>query len=209
MRIAARAVKATLLPEGRKVRRLPLGIGRGLRVGLDLQQSLRLYVGLYECELNPHLRRLCRGAAFDVGGQYGYDAAILARLSGRQVVTFECDSDCWPILEQTIAANPQLDLKLERAAVGRAAPLDEFALRHGYPQFMKIDVDGMELEVLESAGEILARRPALIVETHSLELEQRCRELLLTCGYEVEIVEARRWLPDYRPIPHNRFLIGS
>lgn len=209
MATGPRAVKTALLPEGRKVRRLPLGIGRGLRVGLDLQQSLRLYMGLYECELNSYLRRLCHGPSFDVGGQYGYDAAILARLGGERVVTFECEPDCWPIIEQTIAANPQLDITLERTAAGRDAPLDSFAERHGYPRFMKIDVDGMEVEVLESAAEILSRRPALIIETHSLELEQGCEEILRGHGYDVEVVNARRWLPDYRPTPHNRWLVGS
>lgn len=204
-----RAVKTALLPEGRKVRRLPLGIGRGLRVGLDLQQSLRLYLGLYEIELNPYLRRLCQGPAFDVGGQYGYDAAILARLSGERVVSFECEPACWPIIEQTIASNPQLDIALERAAVGGDAPLDEFAERHGYPRFVKIDVDGGEVDVLESAPTVLGRRPGLIIETHSLELEQGCEEILRGHGYDVEIVNARRWLPDYRPTPHNRWIVAS
>ncbi len=52
-----------------------MGIGRGLRMEIDFRRGqTRLYLGLYEVELNGHLRELCRPGyrSFDVGGQLGY-----------------------------------------------------------------------------------------------------------------------------------------
>lgn len=50
------AIKSRVLPHGRHVRRLPLGIGRGLKMGVDFQRGeTSLYFGLYEIELNRHL----------------------------------------------------------------------------------------------------------------------------------------------------------
>src|SRR5947208_3168145 len=51
-----RRLKNALVPKGPRLRRLPLGIGRGLRLQLDLHYRTGLYLGLYEVELNRHLR---------------------------------------------------------------------------------------------------------------------------------------------------------
>jgi len=63
------------------MRTVRFGLGRGLRIDADITQHKRLLVGLYELELNRWLRRLCRPGytAYDVGGQLGYDALVLAK----------------------------------------------------------------------------------------------------------------------------------
>ena len=53
--------------------------------------------------------------------------------------------------------------------------------------FIKIDVEGAELEVLEGAMEMLKRfRPRLVVELHNPEMDRRCPELLRKLGYRIE-----------------------
>ena len=218
-----RWLKNLLVPDGPRTYRLPVGIGRGLRVELDLRHRTRLYLGLYEVELNRYLRRFCPpGArAFDVGGQEGYDALVLAKLSGAEVVSFECEPALCDRMERSFAANPALRplLRARRAfvaertdpATGRLA-LDDVAYGEGgfVPDFVKIDIEGGEAAALRGAARLLAeRQPALLIETHGADVERECAELLRDAGYRVRVVEPRRWLPDLRPGGHNRWLVAE
>src|SRR5262249_41587244 len=55
---------------------------------------------------------------------------------------------------------------------------------------IKIDTDGHELNVLRSGLALLANaRPALLVETHSIELERDCIALLEELQYRCEIIK--------------------
>ena len=48
---------------------------------MQTSRSISSYSSVYELELNRWLRRLCRPGytAYDVGGQLGYDALVLAK----------------------------------------------------------------------------------------------------------------------------------
>lgn len=216
-----RAVKNALLPMGPGVRRLPLGIGRGLRLEIDFRHHSKLYLGLYEIELNRHLRRLCYPGArsFDVGGHIGYDALVLARLSGSDVVTFEADERLCAVIQRAAASNPGFveRINVVCALVGETVDpttkrisLDGFVQSQNVepPDFMKLDVEGAEAAVLRGAQSIFVeRRPNLIVETHGAEVERECIQILRGHGYTPEIVSARRWIPDNRPTEHNRWIV--
>jgi hypothetical protein len=66
------------------------------------------------------------------------------------------------------------------------------ALDHlGYPElpvdFVKVDVEGGEVDVLAGAEQtIRAHRPQLLVEIHNLDNLALCQELLNGWGYRVE-----------------------
>ena len=216
-----RRLKNWLLPAGATTRRLPLGIGRGVRMEIDFRTQTGLYLGLYEMELNRHLRALCRIGyrCFDVGGQHGYDALVLAKLCRQRVVSFECDAGAWDSMRRNFRANPALDplLVAQRATVAAETDLargqttlDDFALQEScIPDLIKVDVEGDEASVLYGARHIICRRrPHLIVETHSLENERQCGRLLLDAGYTPKVVNARSALPDDRPTAHNRWLVA-
>jgi hypothetical protein len=53
------------------------------------------------------------------------------------------------------------------------------------------------------------RRPNLIIEVHSRELEDGCGRLLRGAGYSPKVVNPRRWLKDNRPGAHNRWLVAE
>lgn len=53
------------------------------------------------------------------------------------------------------------------------------------PDFLKIDVEGAELEVLEGMGEQAPRIRRLLVETHGPELEAACRRWLQGHGFVI------------------------
>src|ERR1700729_4209662 len=89
---ARQVIKRSVLPSPGP-RRLPVGIGRGLRMRIDFEHQTRTYLGLYEIEVNRYLRRvlLPRVTAFDIGVQHGYDSLVIARHTRARVAAFECD----------------------------------------------------------------------------------------------------------------------
>ena len=211
-----------LLPSGTRIRTLRTGVGRGIRLNVDLRGGhIGLYLGFYEVELNKHLRRLCRPGtkSFDIGGQMGYDALVLAKLTSAEVVTVECDHDWCTVLRQNVDANPALApmVTIHEAFVTEVSDstrseesLDSLVERTFVPGFVKIDIEGAELLALRGAARLLKEhRPALLVEVHSRQLEDDCARLLSGLGYSVQIVSQRRFLRDYRPTEHNRWLVAE
>lgn len=213
-------LKRALLPSGARIRRLPCGPARGVRMEIDFSSQTRLYLGLYEAELNAHLRALCRpgSASFDVGAQFGYDALLMAKLTGGPVVSVECDPLAIEGMSRSFAANPSLVPLLTVCHAAAAATtdeqagtitLDDLADRTFVPDVVKIDVEGAEADVLAGAGRLLGqRRPHCVVEVHSPDVERACLAMLQAEGYRVEVVNQRRLLADYRPSEHNRWLVA-
>lgn len=212
-------VKNAVLPDGKRCRRLRLGIARGINLEIDFSMQTQMYLGLYEIELNKYLRRLCRPGfrSFDVGAQFGYDALILAKLSRSQVASFECDPDVFEELKRNLQHNPPLANRIELYEgfvgseddrPGGKLTLDHMVFEEGVfvPDFIKMDIEGSELEALLGARRILERHnPNLLVETHSAELEKQCIEFVESIGYRTSIINSRKLLPDYRPAAHNRW----
>ncbi len=183
---------------------------------IDFARQTRAYLGLYEIELNRHLRRILRPgvSAFDVGAQHGYDSLVIAKLTHAPVAAFECDSDCLAGMNESFGLNPHLAplIRSVSGMVGHDLGLDEWAYGGGFiPDFIKLDIEGGELVALRSAQRLLAERhPALVVEVHSAKLERECGRFLTDRGYRLIIVNPRRWLPDYRPgIELNRWLVAA
>ena len=188
---------------------------------IDFAYQLRFYLGLFERELVPWYRRLCLpgSRSFDVGAREGYVTLLLARLSspGGRAVAFEFDETEYHRLLRNVAANPHLQPPpeasparvTERSDGAATVSLDDAAYeRYFVPDFVKIDVEGSELKVLRGAARLLSeRRPHLVVETHSADLERACAESLGEHGYEPLVVQPRRLFPEVRA-GHNRWLVA-
>jgi FkbM family methyltransferase len=73
-------------------------------------------------------------------------------------------------------------------------PLDSFARDHGIDRvaFMKIDTEGMEVDVLDGGRETLRRTMAVAMETHGPERHRASLELLLAAGLSVDAEECTR-----------------
>jgi len=212
-------VKNAILPSGKRDRTIPIGIGRGIRMRLDFAHETRQFLGLYEIEVTPHLRRLARPGAttFDVGAQDGYDALIFAKLTGAAVASFESDpASVHGSMSTNFGLNPRLGPLITSvtgevgSAVGQLS-LDDWAFGpDGFvPDLIKLDIEGGEASALRSAARVLAGGPDLIVEVHSLEQEGECMEILREAGYAPQIVNQRRFFADRRPIAHNRWLVAE
>ncbi|MEQ8717694.1 MAG: FkbM family methyltransferase [Acidimicrobiales bacterium] len=104
---------------------------------------------------------------------------------------------------------------MHRALLGsesgqRTLTLNEVAAHLPRPCFVKIDVDGPEVAVLEGAAELLADpQVSWLIEVHGPDLETRCCEILTGAGLETETIDNARWrllIPEERPVAHNRWL---
>jgi hypothetical protein len=187
-------------------------------MGVDFQRGeTRLFLGLYEFELNRHLRSIAKPGyrSFDLGGQFGYDALVLAKLTAGPVVSVECDADLAEEIRQNVAHNsrlPRIDVVCGFVAAtdaGHSVSIDGLAVRFGTPDLLKIDIEGGEVEALRGASKTLTeRRPAILLEVHGTDIEWDCLEILRGAGYAPPtVVDRRRWLPELRPIEHNRWLV--
>lgn len=207
------------LPHGRHIRKIPLGIGRGLQMGIDFHRGdTRLWAGLYEIELNRYLRAMARSGyySFDIGGQYGYDALVLAKLTGSRVVCVECEESLCREIADNAAANPTLShlVTVRHAFVSAGTSdghctLDDLAAETFVPDFIKIDIEGGEADALAGSSSILReRQPGLLIEVHSWDQEHKCLAILKRFSYSPTLIDPRKMLPDKRPIEHNRWILA-
>jgi precorrin-6B methylase 2 len=215
------AIKPMLVADEELLRTVRFGPGRGVRAYLNRRHDLQREFGLYESELSALYRRLIDpdSIVYDVGANDGLTALMFAKLAARgHVYAFEPEAHSLSALERNLAANPMLAPRVTvvPAAAGHSSAntsIDAFAEREPPPMFVKIDVDGAELDVLEGMRSTLRTHfPALVVETHSRELEERCVALLDEAEYRVTVRRNAWWrvlYPEMRPIEHNRWLVAE
>ncbi|HET6371656.1 MAG TPA: hypothetical protein VFG95_10690 [Nitrospiria bacterium] len=213
-------VKRLLLPKGRKLRRLRGGLAKGMSMEIDLACQFQRYMGLDERELLGHFRRLipsCRSCV-DVGANDGYYTIAFLKSSAERVVACEPGEISGQLLENALANGyrPNERFVVERRLVGSGNEMLSAAdLVQGLPRpvILKVDVDGGEFDLLNSAETCpFLSELFWVIETHSEELETRCINWLRSHGYRTTAVLRASWrilLPERRPLPHNRWLIAE
>ncbi|MEA3117059.1 MAG: hypothetical protein QOI13_329 [Paraburkholderia sp.] len=209
-----RSCKNAIAPKGSAFRTLRFGIASGCVIKIDFRDNTGLYFGIYEKELEPYLRALLRPGyrCFDVGGQGGYDALVMAKLTNSHVISMECLPEAAEAMRDVFARN-RFQIQTYECFVGNgedgsSMSLDVVACETFTPDFIKIDIEGAEVDALEGARSILAtRKPHLVIEVHGLDKEIACLKILREYGYEPQTVDPRRWFKDKRVIEHNRWLI--
>ena len=187
---------------------------------VDFDRDARYWLGLYEIELARHIRALSgSGAAcFDMGSSSGYYALVFAQRGADRVLAAEADPETCERLRRNVAANPELaprvdvrEARIAHDAGAGAVSIDELAYGSGgfVPDLVKMDVEGNEVAALRGAERLLSeRKPHVIVETHSEDLDAGCRWLLEDRGYAVESVEPRRFAPEVRTLGFNRWCVA-
>jgi len=91
--------------------------------------------------------------------------------------------------------------------------LDQLSIDRSLHGFIKIDVDGSELEVLRSVNSCYrALTSTSWFQTYSSELERHCVHFLEDVGYTCRIIRNAWWrslIPEQRPCEHNRWLFAT
>ncbi len=66
--------------------------------------------------------------------------------------------------------------------------LNKVAQEQGFSQFslLKIDAEGMEVEILQGASSLLGNKGQVVIETHGFERHNACLDLLQQHGYQIE-----------------------
>jgi FkbM family methyltransferase len=80
----------------------------------------------------------------------------------------------------------------------KTVSLDEllFAAQVPAPQFMKVDVEGAELDVLKGAKSLLSsHHPTIFLATHGRQIHLACCALLVALGYELRAI-GQKSLPE-------------
>ena len=182
---------------------------------VDFDRDARYWLGLYELEIARHIRELCApgSACFDLGSASGFYALVFAQRGAARVLAVEADPITCERLRRNIAANPGLadTIEVSEKLIGPETTLDELAFGPGgfVPDLVKMDVEGNEVHALRGAERLLAeRKPHIIIETHSEDLDSACRWLLTDHGYAPEVVEPRRWIPEVRTLAFNRWCVA-
>jgi hypothetical protein len=213
-------IKRLLLPQGRRLRRIIGGIGAGSWMSLDLQDQFQRFLGLDERELAQTVNRLVARSQtlVDVGANDGlYTLHFLASPAVR-IIACEAGTISAQLLVNAAANGhePSPRFVVEHRLIGHregAARLAQLPGNAPGPIFIKVDVDGMEEEVLRSCeGFDRLSEVAWLVETHSLELEQRCTAWFIQHSYNPTIVRPAWWrklIPERRPLEHNQWLVAE
>lgn len=159
----------------------------------------------------PKIEACPRGVAWDIGANDGTWTTELAAMFGR-VVSLEPDARCEPpaghtydrravwnetgeavLYQRTSALQSSLLVEhqvgdgganvdvLEKVVVP-CVTLDDLALQYGPPDFIKIDIEGAEVEALAGATHECFRRCRWLIEAHDTRVP--LAQQILRLGYE-------------------------
>jgi hypothetical protein len=196
---------------------------RGIRMNLNLTHQTQLYLGLFERETHPWLKRLSKGitTGIDIGAADGeYTLFLLKSTDASKIYSFEPDPNMAARLCSNLRLNHGLELErlqistkfVGRSSSGDIVCLDALAEDISCPCLIKIDVDGAEAEILAGASTIKTMPDIRwLIETHSEKLERSCVNSLQSAGFKTRIIPNAWWraiVPEQRPIPHNRWLVA-
>ncbi len=217
-------VKNRLVKTGRYPYKVPLGLFKGLTLNLDLRHQTQVYLGLWEQETYASIRKATKNCAWmiDIGAGKGELCVYFLKHSdAQQIFAFEPQAGEISIMKHNLELNQEIDsnrMIILDKFVGTESnnhyqKLDELGIDRSQTGFIKIDVDGYELDVLKSSEALFKEANVrLLLETHSIELEQDCTQWLEQQGYQYDIIYNAWWrmiVPERRPVAHNRWLYAT
>jgi hypothetical protein len=205
-----------IFPKEKGYRKILFGPAAGCVMEVEPGKRVRNYLGVHEWELNGFFKRLVAHGSkcFDLGGNEGYDALMMANLSRGRVATFDFDPVMVEQLRRNIAHNPTLQIQVVESYIGSQSrngemTIDDAARQFFVPDFIKMDIEGAEDLALEGASETLAQRhPGMIIEVHGADKEERCLAILHRYGYRTSMVAQSWFLKESERFGHNRWLIA-
>jgi precorrin-6B methylase 2 len=211
-------IKSIVMPSGSRSRTIPFGPYKGLILNIDLKSQTQFYLGLWEFETHPYIRVALKESNWliDVGAGFG-ELCILFRKKLCHAIAIEPDATSLSLLRSNLELNELSisDIEIVPKYVGSTSDqdhvrLDDIRFDRSGTGFIKIDIEGFEVDALEGAVSLLSEANVrLLVEVHSHELESRCIEFLEQQRYSSKVISNSRWrrvIPELRPLLHNRWI---
>lgn len=190
------------------------GVNRGYRWIAGAAETNSCWIGNYETDHVAAMQLIVRPGmtVYDVGANVGFYTLALARLVGNtgRVYSFEPDARNAHLLCRHVEMNKLGNVTIVQAAVSEKSgtvgfqpaksqgkvsiessywvpsiSLDDFvAAGNPIPDFIKVDVEGFECNVLSGAASILSKaQAAWMLATHGEHLRTNCREIMSQSGY--------------------------
>lgn len=217
-----RILKTLLFGSGRTERHIPFGLYAGLTLSIDSSSEINLWLGTYEAETTPYLRRAGKQARtlIDVGSGNG-ELTIwgLKQPFMEHVLAYDPKPERWPVFRENLAlnnlANDRRLMACEDCFLGDDDSESVVQLFENLPEpiLIKIDVDGGEEVILRRMKQVLKnKRLMFLIETHSQELDHACYDLLESAGYAVKRIKPAWWRmlnPERRPLEFNQWLAAN
>lgn len=215
------SVKRAVLPTGPRPLRILTGPYKGLCMMLDLQSQTQFYVGLYEVETNHVIRHASKHSDWfmDVGACQAETSMLFRVFGTRTIYAIEPSAVFVEMIKDNFAANnlpgPTIVHKFAGTTTGAdMTALDDLTVDRTARGFIKIDVEGAEMDVLRGATSLLSntRSINLLIETHTDQLESECLSFLRSLNYDTRIIRRAWWrklIREGRLIPHNQWIVAT
>ena len=183
------------------------------------KNSISQFIGTYEKNLIPYivsnikqiLDEFNKPIIFDIGSSYGYYSSYFSKFNNCKVVAFEPDNRAFQTLKNIQKKRNNLILKnLEINEDKKENTIDfQSAIKKfGAPNLIKIDIEGYEKKLLSNnLNYFKNNNTVIIVEVHSLEIENSIKLSFENIGYNVKIINNDFQTLKIRNVNHNRWLI--
>jgi hypothetical protein len=142
------------------------------------------------------LPRYNKPVFWDVGAGRGYFSLLaLAANPSCKIHAFEPSKKSLKYLKRSNEDLAGGQIIVREIALGIEERADAYAEKHGYPDVVKVDIDGAESQLLPTMTKILARQPALLLEVHHAGYaERRAIVKRAIAGYNVSFCRNHRAL---------------
>lgn len=158
-------VKSLAVPDASRVRRVPFGLFKGIRLDINLRSQTQTVLGLWERETYAAIRQAASRAQWfiDVGAGKGELCIYFANLDRlTRIIAIEPSQTEAEALAANLGCNSIAPNRVEllQKFCGTKGDddhiqLDQLGISPENAGFIKIDVDGFELDVLRSGRQLL------------------------------------------------------
>lgn len=209
-------LKAILFKTGRP-NKIFSGVSSGMLTNYGPNDRTLHLLGLYEREIYPYLNRSIAGAEtlIDIGANDGYYGLAFAKYKGKEIILCE-PSDQKDNLRKNLLLNgfkENKDYMLVDKFVSDGSDETDISINelimNKKKVFILMDVDGGEQQIIENCKFPPDIKIDWLIETHSAQLEENVRKVLLSNGYKIKIIDSAWWrffFPEKRPLAHNRWM---
>jgi len=214
-------IKSLIIRPGERKIKIKGGLANEMYMNLDPAKHSQRIWGLYEKEIEGIVRQYACSAEIiiDVGANDGYYTVAFAGINPNAEIFF-CEPE-YKLVERCLGnlsmngTNKDNKIHAISKFIGtlddeKFLAIDNLLDRPvSEPIFIKMDIDGGELDALKSGESLLKQQNCfLVVETHSPQLETDCIKFLSGLGYTCKVIDNAWWraiLPELRPLELNRW----